>query len=346
MPLGLTQRIPTVGLKALLDAWSLVLHGRDAEVPPLYGFAADPLATLGSEPREEYKLADRQLSTWQLLVLGARVFLGRLWSPPSQELTRMITIPASFAQRLRDTARADLASSSEQQQQQPPASPSSSSPPKPAAFVSEGDVICAWWNRRLVGAQLPPTSRRTVAVHNVFNLRWVLGGDLLPANGNGVYVSNAVITVPTLLPARELLTRPLGHVAAALRGALQALGTRAQVEAYVAGSRAAATWGGAFVVGDAWMHTTVCSNWTKGKFFDVDFSGAVVKKRAGASDRKGGSSGRPSYLQPHTFANGSPVLTDAYSVMGKDGRGNIWLMGRFHRRYWPAIEEALARGAV
>lgn len=323
-----------------MDAWSLVLHGRDAEVPPVYGFAADPLAALGSAPREEYKLADRQLNTWQLLVLGARMFLGRLWSPPTQDLKRVIMIPASFAQRLHETALADLASS-EQEQEQPQAS-SSESPPKPAPFVSEGDVICAWWNRRVVGAQLPPTSRRTVAIHNVFNLRWVLGGDLLPAHG-GVYVSNAAITVPTLLPARDLLARPLGHVAAALRAALQALGTRAQVEAFVAGSRAAAARGSAYVVGDAWMHMTVCSNWTKGKFFDVDFSGAV--KKPGASGA--GGSGRPSYLQPHTFEkDGGSIPTNAFPVLGKDGRGNIWLMGRFHRRHWPAIEEALAKGAV
>lgn len=145
--------------------------------------------------------------------------------------------------------------------------------------------------------------------------------------------------MPAFLPARELLTKPLGQVAAVICSALQALETREQVESFMACSRAAVSRGSAFVLGDAWMKMVMCSNWTKGKFFQVDFSGAVLKGQPGAG------AGKPSYLQPHAFTNGSS-LVDAFSITGKDARGNIWISGCLRRQYWPAVEEALTKGAV
>lgn len=334
-----------MGRKALYDAWSLVLHGHEDQVPPFHGFATDPLTTLGTNPREEYKQVGKQMSTWQLLMLGARMFVSKLWNPPSSDEMRAVFIPASFAQHLRDTAMADINSEptgSQQQQQPPPPALVANGAEDRKPFVSEGDVICAWWARRIVAAQLPATSTRTVAVHVVFNLRWLLRGDLLPSHS--AYLSNAAITVPAFLPARELLAKPLGQVAVAIRSALQTLGTREQAEAFMACARAATARGSAFVLGDAWMQMVMCSNWTKGKFFQIDFSGAVQWK--GQPGAQGAGAGRPSYLQPFGYTNGSS-LANAFSITGKDARGNIWIHGTLPRgQSWPAVEEALAKGAV
>lgn len=45
--------------KALLDAWSLVLQGREDEVLPLHGVETDPMATLGTHPTELYQHVDK-----------------------------------------------------------------------------------------------------------------------------------------------------------------------------------------------------------------------------------------------------------------------------------------------
>lgn len=149
---GVKTNSLAVGHKALYDACSLVLHGREQEVPPFYGFTTDPLTTLGTNPREEYKQVEKQISTWQLLVLGARLFFSKLWNPPPPDETRVVLIPASFAQHLRDTAMADISDPTRSQQQQPlPAVVSGAEDYKQSytdisakPFVSEGDVICAW----------------------------------------------------------------------------------------------------------------------------------------------------------------------------------------------------------
>lgn len=315
-----------MGRKNLLDAWSLVLHGREGEVPKFHGFATDPLAPLGINPHEEYKHADKKMNALQLLVLAVRNICFKLWSPLSADESRVVMLPASYAQHLCNTARAELSHLDENQIRHNDSL---------TLFISEGDVVCAWWTRLIVAAQLSATSTRTVAINVVFGLRWLLGQDLIPSDSS--YVANALVLVPAFIPARDLLAKPLGHVAALIRAALQTLGTRDQVEACAALSRSAISRGGALLFGDAWMQMVVCSNWSKGKFFETDFSGAVLKDSTSLK----GHTGQPSYIQAYSFAGGLSMI-NAFSILGKDAKGNIWLQGILRKQYWPAVEEALA----
>lgn len=52
-----------IGRKDLLDAWSLMLQGREDEILHLHGVETDPMATLGTHPTEPYRHADQQFST-------------------------------------------------------------------------------------------------------------------------------------------------------------------------------------------------------------------------------------------------------------------------------------------
>ena len=143
-------------------------------------------------------------------------------------------------------------------------------------FVSEGDVMCAWWTRQILSC-VPKYPSQTIAINIAFGLRWLLAKDMLPASS--ACVANAVMYVLAFMPAKEVLNRPLGYVAAALRKALAELGTREQVEAHLALDRTSREKiGNAGLFGDPWMHMVVCTNWTKGNFYDVDFSAAVVKE--------------------------------------------------------------------
>ena len=142
---------------------------------------------------------------------------------------------------------------------------------------------------------------------------------MLPASS--AYLANAVTYVPAFMLAKDVLTRPLGYVAAVLRKALAELGTREQVEARLALDRNSQVAGGTGLFGDTWMHMVVCTIWTKGNFYNVDFSAAVVKDGRHLGGQK---VGRPSYIQLHAFAKGFSLIS-GFSITGKDADGNYWL---------------------
>lgn len=151
--------------------------------------------------------------------------------------------------------------------------------------------MCAWWTRHILSC-IPKDPSQAIAINIAFGLRWLLAKDMLPASSANV--ANAVTYVPAFMLGGDVLTRPLGHVAAALRKALAELGTREQMEARLALERTSQEkTGNAGLCGDPWMHMVVCTNWTKGKFHDVDFPATVVKEEGHLGGQK---AGRPSYI--------------------------------------------------
>lgn len=312
-----------MGRKALFDAWSLVLQGREDEVPPLHGVENDPMATLGTHPAEPYQHAHKQFSTWPMIIFGLRYAFDQIFRRP-EDKSRVIFVPASYVQSLRNAALADIIAEHKGE--------GGCDTP----FVSEGDVMCAWWTRHIL-SRMPRDSTQTIAINIAVGLRWLLAKDMLPASS--AYVGNAVAYVPAFMSARDVLIKPLGYVANAIRKALTELGTREQIEARLALDRTSQEeTGNAALFGDPWMHMVVCTNWTKGKFYDVDFSAAVMKE----GDHLGGQkAGRPLYIQPHAFAKGFSLIS-GFSIMGKDADGNYWLYGVLRKEYWPKIEQALS----
>ncbi|KAK9795631.1 putative Acyltransferase [Seiridium cardinale] len=311
----------------------------------------DPFRELGTNPTESYKLADRRLSTFDLACYGLRNMVNFCRTPAN----RVVCIPASFVAELHKTALADVAGSV-----------------KAEAFLSEGDVITAWWTR-IVTSQLDRKSHRTVAINNAYSLRKVLAADLLP-NGT-TYSSNAIGFIIVLLPIHDVLDRPLGHVASYLkshhsllgaeapiandststlekkkllipsgivdiRAAIQDLGTRSQTEAFMSLWRTAR---GRLppLFGDTGMYMLTFSNWNRARLFETDFSAAVV---AGPDNEHSTESrqsvGRPAYLQN---TQSGLKLPNAIPITGKDNHGNYWLSGYMSKELWGKVEKALAK---
>ncbi|KAL8791123.1 MAG: hypothetical protein Q9195_006067 [Heterodermia aff. obscurata] len=240
-----------MGRKALLDAWSLMLQGREDEILPLHGVQTDPLIMLGQHPMQPYKHVDKRMSTWQLIVFGVRFVCDQMFWRPKDE-GRVICVPAAYVQALRNAALNDI-----------------------------------------------DNERKT------FGLRWLLSRDLLHASSASI--GNALTYVPAFMSASDVLTRPLGHVAATIRKALVELSTREQIEARMALDRISQdTNGNPALFGDQWMHMVVCTNWTKGNFYELDLSAAVVRK----GNHLGGQKlGRPLYIQLHAFAKGFSLIS-------------------------------------
>jgi hypothetical protein len=310
-----------VGRKAFLDAWSLVLHGHEEKVPPFHAAETDPLATLGTQPTEPYKYAEKQLRTWQMLIFGLRYVVDKLWSPSQNEEGRIIVLPASYIQHLRGEALLGL--------QQCMGEKSN------VSFISEGDAICAWWIRHLVRAQIPTDSKRTIVVNNALGLRSRLGSDLLPPES--AYISNAFCLVPVFMTVKDVLTKPLGFLAAAIRQSYLDLGTKPQIEAVASINRTAQDKGSAALFGDPWMHMVVCSNWSKADIYNADFSGALQKAGRRTGDSK---AGRPSFIHVHVFTKGFSKI-NTLMIAGSDAGKNVWLYGVLRKEVWPLIERTL-----
>jgi hypothetical protein len=231
----------------------------------------------------------------------------------SQE-NRMVCVPGPFVTKLREEALADIKRN-----------------PEMGTFLSEGDVLCAWWTRLAISNL---SSKRTVVLNNAYSLRKPLAEDLLPSN-NGPYVSNAIGFLNVLLPAHEIFDKPLSYVASAIRHTIQELGTRAQVEAFAAMWRESSGKLPPFF-GNRGMHMITFSNWSKAGLFETDFSAAAVTP----GKESGEKPGRPSYIQNNQFGL---ILPNGFPIIGKDNDGNYWLSGYMNKGHWEKIEEQLAK---
>ncbi|KAI0149969.1 hypothetical protein F4776DRAFT_659859 [Hypoxylon sp. NC0597] len=313
--------LDAMGRKELLDAWIAVLEGRDEDVKPLHGVLHDPLESLGMDPHEPYVLAHRRLSPLQALMFAiSYIWTTFFWSPGEE--TRMVCVPASHLRCLHRAALDYLAAQVQPDEKVKP-------------FVSEGDVLSSWVTR----LALLPLRRtdQTVSIMNAFGMRSALAKDLLPPTH--AYVGNAVAAVYAFVSMRDLFARPLGHTAAAVRRSIAEQGTRQQVEARAAVDLAAGRRGKAALYGDPAMVPVMISNWSKARFFETDFSAAVVRPGLDPA-RRANKVGRPSYIQPNGLVNGIPTR-NSFPIVGKDAAGNYWLSGTLRRGLWRRVQEEM-----
>lgn len=305
-----------MGKRALLDAWTLMLNGRTDDIitPRGAGLDADPLADLGRNPTEPHKLSHRHMGMLGLVQYGLYNILDFF---RTQE-NRMVCVPGPFVAKLREAALTEVETEEEKE----------SGVDKP--FLTQGDVLCAWWTRIAI-AHLPRKSRRTVVLNIAIDLRPSLAGDLLVGD-DARYVSNAIGFVNVLLPAKDIFDKSLGEVALEIRCAIVELRTRGQVETFCAMWRASYGKVPPFF-GDPGMHMVTYSNWSKAKLFELDVSAAVV--RPGEGNKRPGI---PKYIQNNQFGL---ILPNAFPIIGEDADGNYWLSGYLNKGHWSNIEQQL-----
>ncbi|KAK9789179.1 hypothetical protein SCARD494_09378 [Seiridium cardinale] len=300
-----------LGSQGVVKNWTLILQGREAEVIPLHGVEKDPLAELGKHPREVHKLTDRRMGMPTLVgyVLKNIVDLGFRGKE-----NRIACIPAAFIQKLRSDALQELTSDTGLEDGK-------------GLFLSEGDVLVAWWSQ-LVVSHLSKPKNTTIAIQNAFSQRSVLTEELPPGS---LYISNCMGFINTLLPSQELLEQPLSRIALEVRRSIDQQRTREQVEAYCALQRKSKD-RILPLFGDSSMHIVGFTNWTKAKLFDVDFSAARVNQQESGPLP-------PSYIQsmqyPYNFNEGF--------IFQRDGEGNYWLTGYRVKGAWAEIERQLAK---
>lgn len=129
--------------RALLDAWIMMMQGREEEISTPYSHHEDPLSELGKYVLEPHKLGKRRVSTLGMIGWG----LSNIPDYFRRQETRVVCLPAGFVEGLRAVALEELAATGDGGDKQ---------------FLSEDEILVAWL-ARLAVINLAPDSDRTVS---------------------------------------------------------------------------------------------------------------------------------------------------------------------------------------
>lgn len=313
-----------MGFRMLMDYWIMALENRLEDVPPFFGYDVDPFTRLGDKAAEDYVMKKWIAGDETIKRLQERAAFATTRAPTVDE-ARVICVPSHEVVLLKDQASKELKDRH------------LSGSGSKDAFLSDGNIISAWWSRILIQALNPPRNR-LVCVRNSLSIRHILEDEVIPKGS--AYMANALMGTYTLLPAADILTKPLSYVAATIRQDILAQSTRGQVEAFQAAARdfKKKTKRRIFI-GDDNTIQLMFTNINKGKFYDMDFSAAVAREGTPVGQRPN-ALGKVIYQQYEGhFASVENLFI--FVMMGKDPWGNYWLSGKLPQRMWDLVDKQL-----
>jgi len=315
-----------MAMSDVLNAWVIVLNGMEEDVPPICNFDKDPMSSFGTAPAEPYVHTSSLLSGWNMFMFSIRYIFDLIFYRDSQ---RLLYLPANFLQSMKATALKEL--KAEQNTDSP-----DETVPRP--YLSDGDILCAFITR-LVIKNFCPKSPRQIAMLNPISLRSALASkSIIPTSS--VLLGNAVLLVSTFASAVDIATKSLSYTASLIRQSIAEQGTYEQLDALTALTRKAVEQTGRHpVFGNGSTSLVVFSNWTKAKFFELDFGRAVLGgEKLGEGDTKVVS--KPSFVNSTGIASGiSPRGT--WPILGKDQSGGYWVLGNLRSDLWAGVEREL-----
>lgn len=317
--------------RSLLDAWMLMLQGREDEISEPLGPQEYILENCGKNPTEPHVLTEQHVSkpglVWWALQNSYNLLIRK------QE-HRMVCVPATYLAKLREKALAELVAQASGEKSEAP-------------FLSEGDVLVAWISRLAI-ANLPRDSDKTVCIHFCYILdHWRLYanlaiqvavqqayqwrpilGDLIP--DKRPFLSNCVGFLSTLIPAKDVLQKPLSYLASQIRRSIKEQGSREQVEAYTSLIRLDPANRAPPFFGNSSMQLLMFSNWQKANMYGTDLSAATVTPRDTPL--------KPSYVQS---VQGPYNFSDGIIIVGRDTEGNYWFSGYRAQGLWGMMEKGM-----
>ncbi|KAJ8109765.1 hypothetical protein OPT61_g7216 [Boeremia exigua] len=312
-----------MGQQSLLQAWQAVLNGKEESVPKCVPYEHDPLVGLAADasPREHHLYA--------FALTGIRFFffviayLYELFVYP-KVTGRVIRFPGPWVEQLRDQAIAEIRSKGVSEKD---------------AFLSHGDVLLSYWCKTSLSAQhLRPT--RPVHIMNVMDIRGAKGG--LPLPENTAYISNAVQEAATILTIAEIDKLTVSELAARLREDLKRSRSPGQLTAANAWRLENCSSGRPSGPPGPWNQVIVgWSNWSRAKFFNLDFSSAVLKAGLPVSERAT-KIGQPSMILINGQGDGI-TMRNAGPLMGQDANGDWWAAWYMRAEAWREVEEVFSK---
>ncbi|KAI7359400.1 hypothetical protein KC320_g409 [Hortaea werneckii] len=337
--------LDAMGRHLLQRAWTAVLEGREQDVPAFQGYYEDPITPVVDQtPPEQYVLYDHLLKGFDFFLFVMYMILEFVWWP--QQSSRLILLPGAYIQDLRQQALQELQGDkqgSEEDEGEP--------------FISEGDIIFAWLAQKTLQALRPSSPHVPVNLTLILNLRGSSNSgalaSVLPPETS--YIGNASLASTTLTTAGEILHQPLSQTAIKIRQNLEIQRTPLNLQAFLSlHRREVRSTGRSPLFGPRDQVMLSLSNWHRGRFFEQDFSAAVVPAAAAGGigkedgDADGGISletttrtttkraekmGRPSFVGVTGHENGFRVR-NAGPCLGRDARGDWWVSWALREEAW------------
>lgn len=312
-----------MGTADFVKAWSSVLADRFDRIPTVLGVSEDVIKSAGTSLDEEskvpYVLQDKQIKGFSFLVFAVRFAWDLLTRRNIQK--RIVFLPATFLSQIRQTAQRQLGLGSEN---------------KSTTFVSDGDLITAWFSRMVIASR---SRKRPAVICNVFDLRNRLSSTFIPG---ATYLQNLILPTSVILPATKVSTAPFGEIALQLRQAIVEQATDTQARSLMRLFRAShASTGLMPIFGNSDTMVIACTNWSKARFFEgINFGPAVVSiDHSIAGEILATKPGAcVSYWGSTIGSTDNP--RDTFIIYGKDGEGNYWLHGYFRPETWGLIQDA------
>ncbi|KAL7957995.1 putative LysR family regulatory protein [Trichoderma compactum] len=313
-----------MGLGSFCHAWQAMLRGEEERIPPFIGYKdKDPLEGLqqGKKP-PKYIFADRLLKGWGFFTFVIRNMFDRWWYPHAS--VRYISLPGKFVDKLTASARKELEAA------QGDVDPSDT-------FISESDVLNAWWTRIIIKNLKPPTNR-TVCITNNFDCRDILAKMGLLPSSNVALLGNAVYSAPCFILISKFAntTYPLGVLAHQVRNTIKIHRTVEQVQAQDAEYRESKRKTGHLpLYGDSDMLLCLVTNVYRGRLYQMDFSPAVV---AQGDQEKKKKVGRPMFVN-FTAMESRWATRNGSAILGKSNTGDWWMSSRLRHDVWKKVEK-------
>lgn len=309
---------------AFIKAWAASVSGRDQDIPRCIPIDHDPFAGVGKEKASarNYVYYEHLFSWPAVITFLLRLLFDILWHWKEEEHT--FRLPGRCVDRMREATLCSLAPVADK------------STPGQAPFVSESDIILSWWTRTIVKT-LNVAPYRPIMIMNIVNIS-ALFADQIPSGA--VCVGNTASMANTMLSAHEAVgDEGLAHVSSKLRQDIVTHRTREQVDALVSIQTHSLTTIMSSLIGGGNILFLPCSNHHKGRYFEADFSAALVRTLV-QDESSHHIRGRPSFVNDGYHCERIPSR-NFLRVLGKDANGDWWLASRTRAGAWTVIQKEL-----
>lgn len=313
------------GIAALMQAWSLVLAGRDKSVPPIIGSYTDVLSQAvhsQGRAREDLALWRWRLKGWARIEWLLRFVYRVIWNGRSE--VRRIHLPQGSMSRLKARILGEMQRETETREKA-----------DAVDFVSDNSILTAWFTRMV--ARAARTAQSVLQV-NFVNARYRIAS---VRDVGGVFMQNMILPWFDILSHDEVLGGSIGRLVLAQQRKLPV--TEQQMLALFEYLETAHKTGRnpllALVIGHKKEIPLGFNNLTRVNIIKApDFGPAVLLQ----SDE-----GRESQIYEQGRATGFTFVVDESRVAsfvvitGKDHADDYHMIARLTMKEWSVVEEEL-----
>ncbi|KAK2603910.1 hypothetical protein QQS21_003945 [Conoideocrella luteorostrata] len=331
------------GIRVLLHSWSLVLAGRESDVPPVLSAKQDIAYEVEKQinqgdvehpsivPAQDLIINKHRMSKGQLLQFLVRYMCSAYGKQGFER--RLVYLPKRAVDALVDTTRQEADNSSVEMGVK-----------EEGLYISRGDAITAWFSALVYTLQPKP---RDISILSLVNLRYRLQ-PLLPtteiAGSSGFHLQNLFLVSHMKLVAEVDLgkDRSVGSIAVKTKRQAHLQTQQDQLTGLLRLACSKITPGKNLSVlyGGVKDNMILVNNMIRMDFFTaVDFSPAVARQRDLSSSRKNPPGTIISFL--FGYLNDRVPRASALTMLGSDHSGGHYLIMSMEPKHWHAVDAEL-----